>query len=129
MSTKRRKQGSSVGLSWGRPEDRGPLLLLPLCSLGHSPSTWTRAWASMLPAGVLLTQRYHVPSYTSTLLIRKVPFLETSNRESCGTHYGTMGGLSPTSIFRGRRARGADPRGEPQKGILAPSRSQPHSHL
>lgn len=36
----------------------------------------------MLPAGVLLTQRYHVPSYTSTLLMRKVPFLETSNRES-----------------------------------------------
>lgn len=45
-------------------------------------STWTRACASMLPAGVLLTQRYHVPSYTSTLLMRKVPFLKTSNRES-----------------------------------------------
>lgn len=50
-----------------------------------SPSTWTRACASMLPAGVLLTQRYHVPSYTSTLLMRKVPFLKTSNRESCST--------------------------------------------
>lgn len=55
------------------------------CMHANSPSTWTRAWASMLPAGVLLTQRYHVPSYTSTLLMRKVPFLETSNRGSCRT--------------------------------------------
>lgn len=55
----------------------------PSSSSNSSPSTWTRACASMLPAGVLLTQRYHVPSYTSTLLIRNVPFLETSNLESC----------------------------------------------
>ena len=47
------------------------------------PSTCTRAYPSMLPAGVLLTHLYMVPSYTSTLLIRSVPFSEISNRESC----------------------------------------------
>lgn len=47
------------------------------------PSTCTRAYPSMLPAGVLLTHLYMVPSYTSTLLMRSVPFSEISNRESC----------------------------------------------
>lgn len=89
-----------------------PFALLPtgpgaLFTHVHSPSTCTRAWASTLPAGVLLTQRYHVPSYTSTLLIRRVPFLETSNRESCGTHYVTMTlptapQASPRGQFQGK---------------------------
>lgn len=51
--------------------------------LGSIPSTCTRAYPSMLPAGVLLTHLYVVPSYTSTLLMRSVPFSEISNRESC----------------------------------------------
>lgn len=76
-----------------------PFTLLPMRQgalplHASSPSTCTRAWASMLPAGVLLTQRYQVPSYTSTLLMRKVPFLETSNRESCSTQDTIMRGLS-----------------------------------
>lgn len=51
--------------------------------LASIPSTCTRAYPSMLPAGVLLTHLYMVPSYTSTLLMRSVPFSEISNRESC----------------------------------------------
>lgn len=50
--------------------------------LVNIPSTCTRAYPSMLPAGVLLTHLYMVPSYTSTLLMRSVPFSEISNRES-----------------------------------------------
>lgn len=51
--------------------------------LASIPSTCTRAYPSMLPAGVLLTHLYIVPSYTSTLLMRSVPFSEISKRESC----------------------------------------------
>lgn len=51
--------------------------------LAHSPCTMTRAEASMLPAGVLLTHLYTVPSYTSTFRIFSVPFSKIWNRESC----------------------------------------------
>lgn len=117
---------------------------LPLSSPAHqarhsprhtsSPSTCTRAWASTLPAGVLLTQRYHVPSYTSTLLMRKVPFLETSNRESCNNRRGL--GLSPHhhcpgdstrkehygGKHRGEERVGTTPHRNPQQRSLSPPR-------
>lgn len=121
-----------ASLNTVNPAAPSPFTLLPtrqgaLPLHVSSPSTCTRAWASMLPAGVLLTQRYQVPSYTSTLLMRKVPFLETSNRESCSTQDMTMRGLSMNPHQHhpeGNLWRSA------QRGAAGPTtRSNPHSHL
>lgn len=50
------------------------------CSL---PSTVTLAWPDSRPPAVLVSQLYSCPSYTSTLLILRVPLLNSLKRESC----------------------------------------------
>lgn len=90
----------------------------------------------MLPAGVLLTQRYHVPSYTSTLLMRKVPFLKTSNRESCSTEDVPESRSRPTPHHH---LPGGQPRGGGKRALEVstedsvspphPPSSNPRSHL
>ena len=47
------------------------------------PSTVTLAWPDSRPPAVLVSQLYSCPSYTSTLLILRVPLLNSLKRESC----------------------------------------------